>query len=116
MTINVYELIGEFAVATDDGQKLYDRMVDLLSHQQTIVLEFQRVRVVATPFLNASIGQLLKTVSPEDLHQKISFLSLSTAGHKILEKVIGNAKQYYHGDPKAREALDRILSDHTEEH
>jgi hypothetical protein len=116
MTITVFEIVGEFAVAADDGQKLYELITDLLSGHEHIDLEFNRVRVVATPFFNAAIGRLLKHVSPEDLYKRVSFKHLSSVGQQVLAKVVENAKQYYHGDPAAREALDKILIDHTEEH
>jgi STAS-like domain of unknown function (DUF4325) len=116
MTITIFDLIGEFAVAAEDGQRVYEQITAALPSQAAIELDFSRVRVVATPFFNAAIGRLLKDVSPEDLHKRIFFKNLSTVGHQVLTKVIENAKQYYHGDPAAREALDKILIDHTEEH
>ena len=115
MKITVFEVIGEFAVATADGQNLYERMIGLLARHETIELDFAGVRVVATPFFNAAVGRLLKDVSPEELHKKISFNNLSAAGQRTLATVVENAKQYYH-DPGAREALDKILMDHSDDH
>jgi hypothetical protein len=115
MKITVFEIIGEFAVAATDGQHLYDRMIDQLGRHETIELDFAGVRVVATPFFNAAVGRLLKDISPEDLHKKISFTNLTAAGQRTLATVVQNAKQYYH-DPGAREALDKILVDHTDEY
>ena len=116
MTIKVFEIIGEFAVAAEDGQRLYDRIMSILASQNSIELDFSGVRVVATPFFNAAIGRLLKDVSPENLHARVSFSNLSPVGQQVLAKVVENAKQYYHGDPAARAALDKILVDQTEEH
>jgi hypothetical protein len=89
-------------------------MTSLLATTESIELEFNKVRVIATPFFNAAIGRLLKDVSPEELQKRISFKNLSPIGQKVLTNVVENAKQYYHGDPAAREALDRILIDHAE--
>ena len=114
MVIKVFALSGEFAVATEDGTRLYDEMNSLLAGTENIELDFNGVRVIATPFFNAAIGRLLKDVSPEELRKRISFNNLSPVGHQVLVKVVANAKQYYHGDPAAREALDRILIDHSE--
>jgi hypothetical protein len=116
MTIPVFELIGQFAVAAEDGQRVYERITATLPSQSVIELDFAGVRVVATPFFNVAIGRLLKDVSPEELHKRIFFKNLSSVGQQALTKVIENAKQYYHGDPAARAALDKILIDHTEEH
>jgi hypothetical protein len=114
MTINVRSIIGEFAVAADDGQRMFQKMTTLLGSADVIELDFTGVRVIATPFFNAAIGRLLKDLPPEELHRKVTFSNLVPVGHDVLARVIENSKQYY-SDPGAREALDRILADHTEE-
>jgi hypothetical protein len=114
MTITVFTIIGEFAVAAEDGQRLYEKIVELLPRGEHIDLDFARVRVLATPFFNAAIGRLLTEMSPEDLRRQVSFQHLPAVGQGVLSTVIENAK--YHSDPAAREALDKILIDLIEEH
>ena len=113
-TILVVDITGQFAVAGDDGQRLYDRMYEILGTAQNVQVDFYGVRVIATPFFNAAVGRLLKDVSPDELRNRISFKNLSLAAERTLAKVIENAKQYYH-DPEARAALDKILIEHGDE-
>lgn len=113
-TIRVVDITGPFALAGDDGQRLYDRMYAILGAAQNAQVDFYGVRVIATPFFNAAVGRLLKDVSPDELRNRILFKNLSLAAERTLALVIENAKQYYH-DPGAREALDKILIEHGDE-
>jgi hypothetical protein len=114
MQISVFDIVGEFAVATQDGERIYSTIKDLLSGSDVIELLFARVRVFATPFFNASVGRLLKDdLSPEEFNRRIAFRDLGLVGREALIKVIENAKQY--SDPAAREALDKILIEQSDE-
>lgn len=115
MTINVFSIVGEFAVAADDGQRMYDEMTDKLGSADLLELDFTGVRVIATPFFNVAIGRLLKDLEPEELKRRVVFKNLVLVGHDVLAKVIENSKQYYH-NPAARKALDSILADHADDH
>lgn len=59
MRINVYEIIGEFAMAADAGEKLSDKIYTQLQQDKSISLDFTGVKIFTSTFLNIPIGQLL---------------------------------------------------------
>jgi hypothetical protein len=56
----IQEVIGLYCITLEDGQKIYDAMISELRSGHSIELDFRGVRIVAPPFLNAAIGQLMR--------------------------------------------------------
>ncbi len=101
---------GEEAITWEDGQALYDRIRPELEAGREVELDFEGVAVVAAPFLNAAIGQLLAKFSQEDLEQKVHIQNFNPAGMGLVRSVIEHATRYY-ASPAYREAHARILRD-----
>lgn len=108
MTIEVFEITGEYAIASDTGQKLYDRIYPLLQKEEDVTINFAGVTVFASAFFNFAIGQLLKDLTPEALNRLLKIEHLSDNGKPILKRVIDNAKRYY-TDPQYQAAVDDAL-------
>jgi hypothetical protein len=108
MSIKVFDLSGEYAITTEDGEKLFGQLADAITRSDQIELDFTSVRVFASPFFNAAVGRLLKDRSPQDLLNLIKITNLNTVGETVLTHVIQNSEQYYR-NPAARKALDSIL-------
>ncbi len=111
MRIKVKELIGENAMTLDDGNAIYTQIHEALIQGTLVELDFDGVKVFASPFFNAGIGQLLSDLSPDMLNTRLKFDRLSEFGARILRRVIENAKDYYGGSPDHRGAVDRIMRD-----
>lgn len=94
MKINIYSLIGENAVSYDNAKVFYDKIKENI-HLDKIIIDFDQVAVVASPFFNGSIGLLLKDYSVEELIQKFEFKNIKDHHKKILNIVIHNAIQHY---------------------
>ena len=59
MKISVFEVVGSaLCVASDDGQKVHDRLAAVLEAGHRAVLSFRNVSTMTSAFLNAAIGQL----------------------------------------------------------
>ena len=97
-----------------DGEKIYNMIHDPLSSNQNVILDFSGVKAVASPFLNAAIGQLLEWCDSDRLEKHLSYESLNTQRLKTIQRVIENAKAYY-SDSNERDIIDQILLEESEE-
>ncbi|MBJ7298651.1 MAG: STAS-like domain-containing protein [Dolichospermum sp.] len=110
MMYKVYDIVGEYAITPDGGQKLYDQIHPCLLTGETVELDFVGVKVFASPFVNFAFGQLLKDIPTEKLNQLLEFVSLNDDGWDVINHVMSNAKRYY-SDEKYRTAVDTVITD-----
>ena len=76
--ISLFEVVGSpLCVASDDGQKVYDRLASALKADREVVLSFHNVTALTAAFLNAAIGQLYGTFSEGQIR---SLLKVEDAG------------------------------------
>ncbi|ADI64944.1 STAS-like domain-containing protein [Trichormus azollae] len=109
----VYDILGKCAITAEGGQKLYDQIHPCLLTGESVKIDFRRVEVFASPFVNFAFGQLLKDVPAERLNQLLEFISLSDDGWDVINHVMANAKRYY-SDEKYRSAVDTVITDMAE--
>jgi len=108
MKLEIRSLIGENCITLEDGQKIYDEIHSRLKSKEPVELDFTDVKIVASPFLNAAIGQLLRDVSSNDLNTYLKITNLSVIARPVLRRVIENAKAYYNNE-LVREAVDEVI-------
>jgi len=113
MKINVYEMIGENCITLEDGQRIFEMIHHELTDGNAVELNFEKVTVVASPFLNAAIGRLLKDIKPGNLNRLLKITNLVPTGLAVLRRVIENSKEYY-SNPNVRKAVDEILFEQSE--
>lgn len=105
---NIRNLIGGICITLDDGEKVYDLIHPELIAGNLVELDFTGVDIIASPFLNAAIGELLKDLQPEDLDRLLKVSNLIPLGMRVMKRVIKNSKEYY-SDEKIRKAVDEVL-------
>ncbi|MEA5528743.1 STAS-like domain-containing protein [Dolichospermum sp. UHCC 0684] len=110
MIYKVYDIVGEYAITVDGGQKLYNQIHPYLLRGETVELDFSGVKVFGSPFVNFAFGQLLKDIPAEKLRQLLEFISLNADGLDVINHVMANAKRYY-SDEKYRNAVDTVITD-----
>lgn len=110
----ILELIGPECLTFEDGQKIYEEIQQEVLSSQPVRLDFADVKVFASPFFNAAIGQLLKGIELKKLRELLDIQNLIPAGRNVLDRVLENSERYYR-DPEYRKALDEILKEHEEE-
>ncbi|OBQ30592.1 MAG: hypothetical protein AN483_04830 [Aphanizomenon flos-aquae MDT14a] len=110
MMYKVYDIVGGYAITPDGGQKLYDQIHPCLLTGETVKLDFRRVKVFASPFVNFAFGQLLKDIPAEKLNQLLEFTFLNEDGRDVINHVMTRAKRYY-SDEKYRNAVDTVITD-----
>lgn len=108
----VNEITGPYAIAPDNGQKLYDQIHPVLLSGQNVELDFDGTKIFASAFFNFAVGQLLKDISPDSLNQQLQITGLNDNGQSILRRSIDNAKRYY-GDPLYQQAVDSVMEEYA---
>ncbi|MGI0494044.1 STAS-like domain-containing protein [Alkalinema pantanalense CENA528] len=109
-TILVSQLIGNYGITLEDGEKLHDILSPLIAQGTDITLDFSNVTIFASPFFNAAIGRLVSEFSAEQLNTHLHPINLAPAGQNTLKRVIENAKAYQN-NPTLRDAIDRVLDE-----
>lgn len=112
MVYKIYDITGEFAVAANSGQDIYDLIYPQLVAEQAVELDFSGVTVFASAFFNFAIGQLLKDLAPAQLNQLLQITALNSNGQSILKCVIENAKNYYR-DSQYKKAVDEVVNEYV---
>lgn len=108
MELIIKDLVGENCVTMDDGQKVYNIIFPKLSAGEKIELNFSGVEVLASPFLNSAIGQLLKNIPETKLKSLLKAKNITTSSFEVLQRVIENAKEYYL-KAKVKNAVDKVI-------
>jgi len=66
ITLSVFEIIGSpLCVASDDGEKVYERIRKAIRQGRSVVLSFVNITSMVPTFLNVAIGQLYGEFSEE---------------------------------------------------
>lgn len=110
--ISLFEIVGSpFCIASDDGQKIHDRLDAALKTNREVVLSFRNVTALTAVFLNAAIGQLYGTFSEEQIRNLLKVEDAEQDDLALLKRVVDNAKSYFK-DPKwYNQAIREVLED-----
>lgn len=108
------DIVGENAISMQSGQNLYEKIFNPLMSGEEIEIDFEGVKLFASPFFNASIGFLLKDIAVTDLQRKLTIKNLSVVGHQLLNHVISNAIKYYEKESKSEDTLEIIIKNAEE--
>lgn len=100
LELSVFEIVGSpFCVASDDGQKVHDRLVAALKAGHGVRLSFHNVVIVTSAFLNAAIGQLYGEVDEAQIRTLLKVSDIAPDDVMLLKRVVETAKQYF-ADPQ----------------
>jgi STAS-like domain of unknown function (DUF4325) len=105
----MHAMFGENLLDPQEGERLCAVIRDELMAGKDVALDFTGVRIVASAFLNAAIGQLYEAVPEQVIKQHLTVPNLSDIGKFALKRVVDNSKRYY-SDPRYRRAVDASAS------
>lgn len=114
MKLSIKDKIGPRCIIKEDGQKVFDEILEPLKRGETVTLDFEAVTQFASPFFNFAIGQLLKEIKEDELRRLLLIENLNETGKMVVERVIENAAKY-HGDKDYRQIVDDILDQQAKE-
>jgi hypothetical protein len=108
--ISVREIVGgPLCIATDDSDRVRERIVPHLREGRRIVLSFAGVEMVIPAFLSSAIGQLSGEFSEAQVDSLVVVQDLPEGIHPIIESSRRRAKACYR-DPVAYErAIQQAL-------
>jgi len=104
-TFKVRDLVGEFAGDVEAGEIVYNSIYPELVAGRSVELDFGGVRLVAPPFLNVAVGDLLRDIRAADFDRLFVATNLDALDDEILRVVINTSKRYF-TDQTFRLALD----------
>jgi hypothetical protein len=114
MKLQIHELIGPNCITLEDGQVVYERVHPELKAGRSIELDFKDVKLFASPFFNAAVGQLYKDFSSEELNRLLIMRGLTPNGSIVLRKVGENAKVYY-SSARAKNVIESVVDRQEQE-
>ena len=108
----MFEIVGgPLCVASNDGQKVYDRIAAALKADRQIELSFYKVTMLTAAFLNAAIGQLYGTFSEEQIRSQLKVENVESDDLALLKRVVDNAKLYFKGPQRFDQVVRETLED-----
>lgn len=113
LTLKIYDIVGgPVWVSTDDGQKVFAKIVAAFAARREVELSFAHRENLITAFLNAAIGQLYGGQFDEAfLQQHLAFVDISDDDRAMLDRVISTAKRYFAN----RQAYDKTWQEVVDE-
>ncbi|MCJ7448784.1 MAG: STAS-like domain-containing protein [Bacteroidales bacterium] len=85
----------ETAVSSDDGEIVYNLIVNCIKNNCIAELDFSEITILTTAFLNSAIGQLYNTYSSDQLNNALKLKNVADEDRILFKKVIERAKEYF---------------------
>lgn len=98
MQLRIIDIIKtNFAVTTDDGDKIFDLLDQNFSNKTSVILDFEGITLMTTAFLNSSIGQLYSNnkYSSEFLNKNLKIVNIQEQDKSLFAIVVKRAKEYF---------------------
>lgn len=110
ITLSVFEIVGSpLCVASDDGQKVYERIAGALKEGRSVVVSFLNVTSLTSAFLNAAIGQLYDSFKEDEIRAKLKVQDMQPDDLALLKRVVDTAKAYFKDPKRFKEATKEML-------
>lgn len=110
--ISLFEIVGSpFCVASDDGQRIHDRLDAALKANQEIVLSFHNITALTAAFLNAAVGQLYGTFSENHIRDLLKVEDAEQDDLALLKRVVDNAKLYFKDPKRYDQVVREVMGD-----
>ena len=114
--ISMFETVGSsLCVASDDGQKVYDRLAAALKADRRVILSFHNVAVLTSAFLNAAIGQLYGTFGEKQIREQLKVEDIEQDDLALLKRVVETAKLYFKDPERFSQVVHEVLEDEDDE-
>lgn len=110
VVISPFEIVGSpLCVASDDGQKVYERIAAAMREGQKVIVSFRNVTSVTSAFLNAAIGQLYDFFSADLIRAKLQVKDMVPEDLALLKRVVDTAKAYFKDPERFKKAEQAAL-------
>jgi len=111
ITLNVASLIkSPSALTREQGTIIYKQIIQNLNAGNKVILDFQDIESLITPFLNVSIGKLYDTFNSTQLNTQLEIKNPPEGTNSKFQMVITNAKQYYSNKNAFTKAVEDVIN------
>ncbi len=112
LTLSVFEVVGSsLCVASDDGQRVHDRIAAALKEGSNVTVSFLNVSSLTSAFLNAAIGQLYGSFTEDQIRSKLKVKDIQPDDLALLKRVVETAKQYFKDPKRFNKAVQEVIGD-----
>ncbi|SRR6185295_985046 len=112
LDLSIYEIVGSpLCVASEDGQKVYERIAAALREGRAVSVSFRNVTSLTSAFLNAAIGQLYGPFSEDEIRAKLRVQDMEPDDRALLKRVVDTAKEYFRDPQRFDQAVEEVLGD-----
>jgi len=112
LELSIYEIVGSpLAVASNDGQKVFDRLQTALNEKRSVTLSFHNITTLTSAFLNAAIGQLYGLFSEAQIRDSLNLQDIEPDDLELLKRVVDTAKLYFRDPQRFKQVLRETLGD-----
>lgn len=101
--------ITPICMSENDGTILRGKILTSIHKDDEITLDFDKVKLFASPFFNASIGFIISEYGLDLFLRKVKIENLHSIGKSVIDLVIKNAVEYSKLDAKEKETISEIL-------
>lgn len=91
MTTILISEICPFALAEEDGKKVYDAIDNALENNNGICVDFNQISLFATPFFNTSLGAIILKYGIEKFDAMVEIKNLDALGEETYQHSRNNA-------------------------
>ena len=106
IVISIFEVVGSpLCVASDDGQRVYNRLSTALKEKYSVVLSFHNVSILTSAFLNTAVGQLYGEFDEDEIRGLLKVEDIEADDLALIRRVVDTAKQYFRDPNKFNRAV-----------
>lgn len=96
LDLSIYEIVGSpLCVASEDGQKVFDRIAAALRPGRTVTVSFRNVTSLTSAFLNTAIGQLYGSFNEDEVRAKLRVQDTEPDDRALVKRVVDAVKEYF---------------------
>ena len=108
--LNVADKIGSpSALTQEDGNLIYEEVAQAISQNIAIILDFEQIESMISPFLNNAIGQLYGRFTSEQISKLVNIKNFPEEKTSTLNIVIANAKKFYLNREKFNSVIEEVF-------
>lgn len=92
--INIRKVCRSGTVTRDDGQIIYDLLVELWTKEDRVVLDFKGLVIASVSFLDEALGKLAFDHTKEEIREKLGVRNMDDRDRALLNDIfISRRKQ-----------------------
>jgi len=111
LNVSILEVVGSpFCVASDDGQRVFERLQAALTQQASVTVSFRNVSNLTSAFLNSAIGQLYGIFSADEIRSRLRVTEIEPDDRALLKRVVQTARAYFQDPERFKRAAKDALA------